>query len=287
MIKRTLILIILLCTITTFLYSCINAAFSNDNFPDNANDGGQTAETPEGSTTEETPGKEVEDAESGLIFTLLDNGTYSVRGMNQCIVDGKVVIPDTYNGKTVTVIETSAFNFYDNITEIVMPDSIISIESVAFAGCTNLKTIRLSSNISEIPVGCFADCKSLETIALPDGLTKLCDSAFINCYRLTTLEIPKSVSVIENYVFSGCLELENLIIPDGVTGIGIQCFYKCYSLREITIPASVKGIGHKAFYAAELETVYYSGSEEQWKKIYIGDYNEELTSANIQYNGQK
>ena len=289
MIKRALILITLLCTMNAFLYACDILA---GNTPDGTGDSGQSTETPDGSTTEvapeEKPKEDVEDIETKFTFRLLDNGTYSVRGKDKySFADGKVVIPDTYSGKPVTVIETSAFGFYGNITEVVMPDSITSIESVAFSGCTALTTIRFSSNITEIPTGCFADCNALEAVTLPDGLTKLCHSAFINCYHLTTVEIPETVSVIEDYVFLGCSDLKNVVIPDGVTGIGINCFYGCSSLREITIPESVKGIGQKAFYlCSHLETIYYSGSEEQWNKIYLDDGNEDLASASIQYNSK-
>ena len=294
MIKRALILITLLCTMTAFLYACdILAGNTSD-------DGGQTAETPNSGTTEETPDDgvteeknaeepkdDVDDSEAKFIFTLLDDDTYSVKGKDKhSFADGKVVIPDSYNGKPVTVIVTSAFGFYDNITEVVMPDSIISIESVAFAGCTKLRTIRFSSNLTEIPVACFADCDSLENVTLPDGLTKLCHSAFINCRHLTTVDIPNTVSVIEDSVFSGCLSLESVIIPDGVTTIGMNCFSKCYSLGEITIPKSVKAIVYRAFYLSYIGTVYYGGSEEEWSEIAIDEGNEDLTSANIKYSSE-
>ena len=53
----------------------------------------------------------------------------------------------------------------------------------------------------------------------------------------------------------------------------------------MTIPNSVTTIEYSAFQGCNsLKDVYYSGSEEQWKKISIDEYNETLTHATIHYN---
>ena len=49
-----------------------------------------------------------------------------------------VIIPKTYNGKTVIGIGDNAFKDNTNIEEIVIPSTITTIGKNAFSGCTNL-----------------------------------------------------------------------------------------------------------------------------------------------------
>lgn len=60
-------------------------------------------------------------------------------------------------------------------------------------------------------------------------------------------------------------------------------FYRCTSLASVTIGNGVTEIGDSAFYDCEaLQTVYYVGTEENWKSISISsDDNDALTSATI------
>ena len=90
-----------------------------------------------------------------------------------------------------------------------------------------------------------------------------------------------------NSAFEGCTGLTSITIPNSVTSIGWGAFYGCTGLTSITIPNSVTSIYSSAFYGcAGLTDVYYTGTEEQWKKISIGDYNDSLTSAKIHYESK-
>mgnify|MGYP003296067358 CR=1 FL=1 len=51
------------------------------------------------------------------------------------------------------------------------------------------------------------------------------------------------------------------------------------------MPESVTSIGELSFgECSSLETVYYTGTKEQWLDIFIDVGNEELINANIIYN---
>jgi hypothetical protein len=47
---------------------------------------------------------------------------------------------------------------------------------------------------------------------------------------------------------------------------------------------AVTSIGDTAFRRAGLTDICYGGTEDQWKTIKIGQYNESLNKANIHYN---
>ena len=51
-----------------------------------------------------------------------------------------------------------------NLTNITIPDSVITIENTAFHGCENLRSITIPAKVSCIEHGTFAECSSLESI---------------------------------------------------------------------------------------------------------------------------
>lgn len=81
--------------------------------------------------------------------------------------------------------------------------------------------------------------------------------------------------------------LEKIIIEDGVTYLGKNAFSSLLNVSSVQIVASVTGIGDGAFgNSSKLSTVYFTGTEEQWKKIVIGDDNDALKKATIKYNSE-
>ncbi len=76
--------------------------------------------------------------------------------------------------------------------------------------------------------------------------------------------------------------IAKVVVEDGVTSIGNNAFAACENLKEIEIPETVTAIGSHVFEGCEaLETVTYTGSEEQWDEITLGEGNETLEDAEI------
>ena len=221
----------------------------------------------------------------------------------------------------VTSIGYSVFDSCDNLESVTIPNSVTSIDDHAFEGCRNLISVTIPNSVTSIGVSAFFVCDSLTSVTIPNSVTSIGENAFDYCTSLTSVTIPNSVTTIGNCAFAQCNSLTNInvasgnlnyssndgvlfdknkskliqypignqrteyTVPNSVTTICKYAFYDCRSLTSVTIPDSVTSIGYSVFKNCEnLKDVYYSGSEEQWKKISINDDNEPLTKATIHYN---
>ena len=169
-------------------------------------------------------------------------------------------------------------------TSYSIPSAVTSIGNQAFDSCSSLTSITIPDSVTSIVGSAFEDCSSLTSITIPDSVTNIGSSTFYNCSSLTSITIPDSVTSIGGCAFGYCSSLTSITIPDSVTSIGGSAFRSCDSLTSVTISNSVTSIGSSAFRnCSSLKDVYYSGTQEQWKKISIGDGNGSLTSAKIHY----
>ena len=133
-------------------------------------------------------------------YTELADGTYSV-ALNSVFKESiaTAVIPETFNGKAVTVLK--GFSGVTNLSKVVIPDSIKVIYGYAFRDCKKLKEISLPSGLTKIDMGAFYDCVSLQTITIPDTVTYIGSGAFRGCTLLQSITIPSSVTYIGSNPF--------------------------------------------------------------------------------------
>lgn len=182
-----------------------------------------------------------------------------------------VVIPDTINGKEVTQI--GGFANHDELTAVVIPDTVKEISSSAFMNCFNLASVQMGANVEKIGSYAFDGC--FETIDFPDTLVKIGECAFngislnevnfpenfeslgLGAFAridITTLTIPGSLKVIEEQAFERCELLKEVIIEDGVEVIE-KAFKNCIALEKVTIPSSVTEIEPNAFKGCKKVTI--------------------------------
>ena len=165
-----------------------------------------------------------------------------------------------------------------------IPDSVTAIGASAFGFCSSLTSVNIPDSVTTIGDSAFESCSRLTSVSIPDSVTTIGWDAFASCSRLTSVNIPNSVTSIGTRAFFGCSSLRSVNIPNSVTTIGAWAFYYCSSLTSVNISNSVAKIEYGAFSCSSLTDVYYSGSEEQWKAISIGTYNDCLLNARIHYN---
>ena len=214
--------------------------------------------------------------ESFFEFTLLEDGTYSVsvkKGVKD--LPKNIGIPESYEGKPITVIAESAFEGNKLLAGVRIPDTVTTVGYAAFYGCTKLTTVQMGSGVTVLDRFAFGGCSVLATIEIPDSVERINAYAFAGCSYLKNITMPKnlkfignsacanckmlvsikmkgySLETIEENAFSGCLRLETVVLPNTVKFIGSSAFYNCGKLVEINIPTSVEYIGDEAFYNCE------------------------------------
>ena len=170
-------------------------------------------------------------------------------------------------------------------TKYTIPNSVTTIGNSAFSRCSSLTSVTIPDSVTIIGDCAFKWCSSLTSVTIPNSVTTIGRESFSGCSSLTSVTLPNSVTTIKYYAFSNCTSLTSVIIPNSVTTIEESAFRFCSSLTSVEIPDSVTTIEYSAFIGcSSLKDVYYSGSEEQWKKISIGSNNDYLLNATIHYN---
>ena len=202
--------------------------------------------------------------------------------------DESFVIPDG-----VTAIGANAFKGQENLTEITIPSSVVSIGEYAFywsgwsGGLSTLNfaaadTAKLDDGSNKLTIGDYAFYGTqIQELVLPlrtatvgayafseskitslslGGTEVLKDHAFASAgnYKDFSVEIPASLTEIGDYAFSDTY-VANITYATGCTlkTIGAFAFTNCSSLSAFTVPASVEVIGAKAFCNSSLSSIVF------------------------------
>ncbi len=150
---------------------------------------------PTGATVQETDG--------GIYYTVQD-GAVTVEGFHAA---GTIMrVPAEIDGFPVRYVAERACYGDKVLTEVHLPDTIVSIGEFAFSECMKLKQVTMDGGES-LGYAAFRNCKKLRSVSLPDTLTTVGDEAFYGCIRLGKTVIPSSVTEIGVDAFSGCEQL--------------------------------------------------------------------------------
>ena len=187
--------------------------------------------------------------------------------------------------ETVKTIGDGAFSNC-GLDSLALPEGLESIGEYAFSNCGSLRELSLPDSLRSIGKRAFSNC-GLERVTIPGGVEALEESTFDHCASLRSVTIRDGLRTIGWNAFCECTALTELSLPDSLTEIRVGAFFGCSGLTGLSLPESLKEIGSAAFYGCgELSDVYYPGSEEQWKRIAIGENNVELLRAEIRFGGE-
>lgn len=165
-------------------------------------------------------------------------------------------------------------------TSYTIPNTVTSISSFAFYGCQKLETLDIPAAVKSIGDDAFEDT-GIENInvSLSNRYYSSKDGVLFNKNKTTLMfyprgkrnisyTVPNGVTTIGANAFRYCY-VETLILPSSIKSIGNYVFYDAY-IEYFEIPTSVTSVGNFAFDWGD-PTVYYGGTEAQWKKIIFAD----------------
>ena len=175
---------------------------------------------------------------------------------------GNIAIPVTfsYDGTIWTVVEigSSAFSNCEDLTSVVIPNSVTTIDKGAFRNCSSLISVTIPNSVITINESAFGNCTSLTNITIPNSVTTIGVSVFSGCTSLTNVTISNSIKRISFTLFSDCSSLTSITIPNSVISIDSRAFMGCHSLTSVTIGKSVNQIYGGVFSGCNALTTLYS-----------------------------
>ncbi len=165
----------------------------------------------------------------------------------------------------VTVIARGAFRYCENLTSVIIGDSVLSLNNWSFSDCSNLKTVDIGSRVNFIADSAFEKTQLLH-IAVDENNSEY-TSENGNLYSITNgdknLEwyaagnsteifvLPEDVYCVFRYAFSNCNNLTKIVIGDNVSRICEYAFSSCENLTSVEIGSSVAIIDENAFFQCE------------------------------------
>ena len=203
----------------------------------------------------------------GLSYKLSSDGeSYMCTGIGNATTTD-IVIPATYKGKPVTLIDNGAFYNCVTMTSLTIQEGVKAIQPYAFRGCVRLESVTIPDSVFYVGNRAFEFCSSLTSLTIVDvqdveegtegdaenetegtDLKLIEESAFKNCTKLTSVTMPASTLLVSRRTFDGCTSLAEVTLPAGVEALAEGCFGGCMALK----------------------TIYFGGTVEQWENIAKG-----------------
>ncbi len=137
-------------------------------------------------------------------------------------------------------------------------NKIQTIDICTFQDCQNLQEVKLPESLITIKYNAFLRCYALEEITIPDAVTVIEKQVFSQCEALKRVNLGTQLESIGKHAFNECLALETIICPDETPA----------TLGEEVFPVSDGWGGYTANYRiyvpdAQLET-YRTAWKAYW-----------------------
>ena len=144
----------------------------------------------------------------------LDDRTLEIQGYDNEDKIKKVEIPDTIDGKKVSVLNLGLFRSNEGVEEVILPESLKIIEDQAFLGATALRKLEING-VETVGDYCIYSCPKLKEVRFSEGLKELGESAIEKCERLTDIYLPSTLETIDQYNFDLCADGLKIHVPKG------------------------------------------------------------------------
>ena len=132
-----------------------------------------------------------------------------------------------------------------NLTEIYIPNSIISLGASAFSDCISLERVFIEGeSLLTIGTNVFSNCLNLQEINIPNSVTNIGECAFAGCTAFASLTLPfvggsktasvPSKSTLFGYIFGGNPYSDGVPTQQYYSFVN-EVYYIPSSLKEVTI----------------------------------------------------
>ncbi len=216
--------------------------------------------------------------ENGILY--LSNCLIATKSTD---INGKVVVKSD-----TRIIADYAFSECGNMTEIELPEGLISIGDSAFYECTSLMSFNVPDSVIHIKRLQIVDYNALDksesklqSIVIGNGITTIPANMFQSCSNLTDVTLGENIKTIENEAFA-YTSIENIKIPDSVETIGYRAFFCCDFLSNIEFGKGISCIDSSAFDGENISKVTYAGNSMQWEHVDIKEHNDKI-KENIEF----
>ena len=115
-------------------------------------------------------------------------------GLTSMSVQNGNTVYDSRNGCN-GIIETATNTLVAGCRNTVIPSSVTTI-SYAFIGFDNITSIVIPNSVTRIGEQAFSYCSNLTDVTMSNAITRIEDFAFLGCVNLKSIEIPASVQYI-------------------------------------------------------------------------------------------
>lgn len=149
-------------------------------------------------------------------------------------------VPQTLHSVTLrdgcTVgIGDRAFYGCEDLTSVVIGDSVNSIAKTAFSGCLQLESITVAAGNASYrnDSGLVYNAAGDDLIAVPGAITgnlvllnihAIEAEQFRNCDGITGITLPGTIESIGDYAFAGATSMATINFPDSLNAVGYQAF---------------------------------------------------------------
>ena len=113
----------------------------------------------------------------------------------------EVIMLENVGGKPLQTISKSAFQGCTNLTNVVIPNGIVTIDDNAFQYCP-FQSISLPNTLQYINNNAFSDCGELRSVTIPASVKDIGTSAFQKNFKMTDVYVLGDNVTIRNGAFN-------------------------------------------------------------------------------------
>lgn len=132
-----------------------------------------------------------------------------------------------------------------NLAMIDLSEAVIlSLPEAAFQRCDNLTYIILPQTLPELSAYCFANCPKLNRVDMSRTvISEIRQRAFSACFCLAEINLPHTLRAIGSNAFNSCNSLESVALPPSVRTVGYGAFSFAKSLYSLAVPRTAGHLG--------------------------------------------